>query len=174
MKRAISAVAVLMLTASLLGQGIDMDQLAAADEFRAGVVAFNNGEFANAVFSLNRSLSFKPEDVRTRFWLGRAFYYSGYEEEALVEWRWVLENGGESAFLRSRVERLEARRTLDPVGGAQDPGRYVTMEAMAGVRGENVDRKRTCSSAVLPWFARDLTARSTWSLSQLTRSYSWT
>ena len=138
MKRAISAVAVLMLTASLLGQGIDMDQLAAADEFRAGVVAFNNGEFANAVFSLNRSLSFKPEDVRTRFWLGRAFYYSGYEEEALVEWRWVLENGGESAFLRSRVERLEARRTLDPVGGAQDPGRYVTMEAMAGVRGENV------------------------------------
>lgn len=128
------AVLLLALSSGLVGQGIDMDQLAADDEFRAGVVALNFGEFANAVFSFNRSLSYKPESLRTRFWLGRAFYYSGYEEEALAEWRWVADNGDASAFLQSRIGALERSRMLDPAADSGAPGRYVTMEEISGVR----------------------------------------
>lgn len=145
MRRHLSIVLLVSLAFGVGAQSIDLGEVEADGEFRDGVVAFNYGELTNSVFALTRSLSFRPDDPLTRLWLGRAFYYTGYEEEALAEWRWVLENGGRSAFLQSRVTQLEQRRSLntegetparEEFGGRVLPDRYITMETLTGVREE--------------------------------------
>jgi DNA-binding beta-propeller fold protein YncE len=141
------ATAVLLVTlAGLLGgspataQNIDLDEITANDEFRWGVMSLHNGRINEAIASLNRSLSFDSDRPLTRYWLGRAYYYGGFEEAALQEWRWVAENGNRTAVLDKWIERLRLSRglTTERLGTEVSPGRYVTMVDMEG-RQENVE-----------------------------------
>jgi DNA-binding beta-propeller fold protein YncE len=93
-------------------QPLDFDQLRADEEFRSGVRAFHNGFYTEAIVSFQKSLSFKPEAVLTRSWLGRAFYLAGFNDAALAEWKTASAASGGSALLDSFVEVLEARQGL--------------------------------------------------------------
>ncbi len=119
-------------------QAIDLDAITANDEFRWGVVALHDGKINEAIESLNRSLSFASERVLTRYWLGRAYYYAGFEESALDEWRWVAERGSRTSVLEKWIERIELSRglTTERLGTAISPGRYVTMVDLAGRQAE--------------------------------------
>lgn len=93
---------------------IDIDAAEAAQEFRFGVLSFHAGRFNDAIVAFTRSLAFKPEDVRTREWLGRAYFQSGFEDAALNEWRLVIDEGGAGAYLRAFYDMIEYRRGLQP------------------------------------------------------------
>ena len=96
----------------LPGQDIDMDRVKADEFFRWGVIAFHDGYYNNAIQSFESALSLKPEDDLPRDWLGKAFYQSGLEEQALNEWDYIVQNGGGTQLLDSRIRFISYRRAL--------------------------------------------------------------
>lgn len=122
----------------VVAQNVDLDQITANDEFRWGVGSLHDGRINEAIASFNRSLSFDSDRGLTRYWLGRAYYYGGFEDAALEEWEWVSERGGRTAVLDRWIERVELSRglTTERLGNEIAPGRYVTMVDLAGRQGE--------------------------------------
>ena len=101
--------------------------IAAAQEFRLGVHAFNRFSYNEAILSFERALSFRPGEPLILDWLGRAYYRSGFEETAIRQWRAALDiygrNTGIGMLLGSRIETVTGRRFLLPI--ANDGVRYV-------------------------------------------------
>ncbi len=99
------------VSASLFAQ-VDFDVLNADESFREGVVRFHRASYNEAILSFQRSLSFVPDDPLVRLWLGRAYYFSGFEDAALNEWQDLEEEGLAAPFLRAFIDHLLARRSL--------------------------------------------------------------
>ena len=101
--------------------------LSAAEEFRIGIQAYNRFAYNEAILSFERALSFRPGEPLILDWLGKAYYRSGIEETALMQWRSALDvygrNTGAGMLLSSRIETVANRRFLLPV--ADDGVRYV-------------------------------------------------
>lgn len=89
---------------------LDFDRVQADSAFRDGVLFLHAGRVNDAVIAFQRTLSFKPDDVLARIWLGRAYYFGGYEEAAAEEWRQVSNLGGANPALVSFQDTLSARR----------------------------------------------------------------
>lgn len=145
-------------------QEIDLDTVTAAEELRWGVRAFHNGFYNESILSLSRSLAFQPENVLTRFWLGRAYYYSGFEEAGLQEWRTILQSEAGTAHLSTFVEIVESRRGLGRELAGE--GRYVVATRIRGVqqdsvlfRGPTSVRPRTDGSFYVVGFANHVVQR---------------
>jgi len=128
----------LVLTLSVFSQGDESlrppptggsgsDALAAAEEFRLGVQAYNRFFYNEAIRAFERALSFRPGEPLILDWLGRSYYRSGFEETALRQWRAALDiygrNTGVGMLLGARIETVANRRFLLPV--ADDGVRYV-------------------------------------------------
>ena len=128
-------VLLMCLLVSAVGAQISLDEITANDEFRWGVGALHDGKINEAIDSLNRSLSLASGRLLTRYWLGRAYYYAGFEQAALDEWRWVGDREWTS-MLGNWIERVELGRglTAERLGTEISPGRYVTMIDLAGVQ----------------------------------------
>jgi len=114
--------------------------LDAANEFRLGVHAYNRFSYNEALYSFERALSFSPAQAIILDWLGKAYYRSGFEEEALSQWRYALEaygrNTEDGMLIASRIETVANRRSLLPV--ARDGVRYVQSSRYPGRSGEIV------------------------------------
>lgn len=119
-------------------QQSDLDEITANDEFRWGVTSMHAGRINEAIASFARSLSFAPDRALTRYWLGRAYYFAGFERPALDEWRWIVERNGETAVLNKWIERVELSQglTTERLGLEVAPGRYVPMVDLLGVQNE--------------------------------------
>lgn len=109
---------------------LDYDQVRSDDALRDGVAAFHSGLYNKAILSLEEALRYKPAALAPRTWLGEALWASGLEEQALNEWRHVLRTGLEDDVLESRVDVLEARRSLVPE--LRGPDRYLPLFELAG------------------------------------------
>jgi DNA-binding beta-propeller fold protein YncE len=96
-----------------MSQTIDMDAAEAEQEFRWGVVAFHQGNFNEAILAFSRSLALSPEEPRPRFWLGLAYYRSGFHSAALGEWEKLLEAGEATTYLDNLIDTLGYRRSLE-------------------------------------------------------------
>jgi len=136
-----AVIGVLLFSVALAGahaQQVDTNQLAAREELRWGVTSYHTGNLNESIVSLNRSLAFNSSESLTRYWLGRAYYASGFEEAALQEWRWLVDRGFRTAALDSLIERTELQRGLTPerLGEELTPGRLVTMADVPGVQGD--------------------------------------
>ncbi len=131
MKRLL-ALALLLLAWGLTAQDkpLDYDQVRSDDALREGVSAFHSGLYNKAVLAFEESLRYKPAALSPRTWLGEALWASGLEEQALNEWRHVLQAGLEDDVLTSRVEVLEVRRSLD--AELRSPDRYLPLYELAG------------------------------------------
>lgn len=93
---------------------IDMDLIKAQEEFRWGVVAYNNGYYNRAILNFERSLALRPTDLLFREWLGRSYYKSGYEDAALNEWDNLIEAGtADNALINFRNIVAERRGLND-------------------------------------------------------------
>ncbi|MDR2543603.1 MAG: NHL repeat-containing protein [Treponema sp.] len=130
--------------------GTGADALAAAEEFRFGVQAFNRFSYNESILSFERALSFRPGEPMILDWLGRAYYRSGFEETALRQWRAALDiygrNSGAGMLLNSRIETVTNRRILLPV--VNDGVRYVESGRFPGKIGDIVLYRQPTS--VLP------------------------
>jgi DNA-binding beta-propeller fold protein YncE len=102
----------LLVCALTPAQEIDMEAAQAFEDFRWGVRAFHSGNFEDSILSLEKSLSRKPQDLRTRYWLANALHRAGFEDAALGEWRTLLEQEPGNAVVDNTVEVLTYRRGL--------------------------------------------------------------
>ncbi|MFW5694603.1 MAG: hypothetical protein ACOCYB_05505 [Alkalispirochaeta sp.] len=100
--------------AALWSQPIDLDDANAREEFRFGVQVYHAARFNDAIVAFTRALSFTPENLAVREWLGRAYFRTGLEDAALAEWEIVAEEGGAGAYLLSRLETLRYRQGVMP------------------------------------------------------------
>ncbi|TFG64017.1 MAG: 6-bladed beta-propeller, partial [Spirochaetales bacterium] len=112
-----------------------MLEVYARDEFRYGVQAFQRGLFNKSILSFEKSLSYKPDDILTKEWLGRAYFRSGFEDSAIDIWRSIIDANQGTALLRSKVETLEARRSLSRT--LSTPGRYITAADVSSKLGQD-------------------------------------
>jgi DNA-binding beta-propeller fold protein YncE len=102
----------LLVCALTTAQEIDMEAVQAFEDFRWGLRAFHSGNFEDSILSLEKSLSRKPQDLRTRYWLAEALYRAGFEDAALGEWRYLLEREPGNAVVDNIVDVLTYRRGL--------------------------------------------------------------
>ncbi|MCG8479304.1 MAG: NHL repeat-containing protein [Spirochaetales bacterium] len=121
-------------SAFVAAQTIDMDAAQAREEFRWGVQAYHATRFNDAIVAFNRALSFAPEDVLSREWLGRAYFRSGFEDAAVAEWDIVAGTGTVGAYLLSRLETVRYRQGLLPF--ADENLTLVRSQLLSGLQGE--------------------------------------
>ncbi|MFP4066788.1 MAG: VWA domain-containing protein [Spirochaetaceae bacterium] len=114
-------------------QGIDVDEIDAEEEFQFGVRAFHNGRYNEAILSFTRSLSFE-DDTRTRYWLGRAYYFGGFVDAALNQWQYIIDGREGSAQLRALIDIVSARQGVVPE--LYEPGEWTVMSELSGRQGE--------------------------------------
>ncbi|MFP4372741.1 MAG: 6-bladed beta-propeller [Spirochaetaceae bacterium] len=149
--RVVRSILLSMIVVGMLGfaapggeaQDIDMDRIEAEEEFRFGVRAFHNGRYNDAILSFSRSVSFAPEDMRTRYWLGRAYYFGGFVEAALNQWQYIVDAGEGSARLRALIDTVSARQGVVPE--LYEPGEWAVMSELEGIQGEGAVFRRPVS-----------------------------
>lgn len=107
-----------------------MAAVSAAEDFRSGVQAYNNGLFNRSIFYLEKSLSENPNDTQTKDWLARAYYRSGFLQNALGIWQNMIDTGKASVLLKSEVATIAARRGLGPELSQQS--RFVVAHTIRG------------------------------------------
>jgi hypothetical protein len=114
--RAAGLFAILLLLQTLPSgaQQIDLAEANAREEFRFGVQAYHATRFNDAIVAFNRALAFVPDDLRSREWLGRAYFRAGLEDAALAEWDNVVAEGGAGAYLISFLDTIRYRRGVLP------------------------------------------------------------
>src|SRR5574344_1432692 len=80
------------------------DEGIASQEFRRGVQAYYRGAFNESVMQLEKALSAKSDDNMILDWLGKAYYRSGMEGEALSAWQRAYDNGYGGLLMQNRIE----------------------------------------------------------------------
>jgi len=104
--------AVLFTAGAQQNEAIDSVKIRADEEFRWGVVSFHEGLYNKAILSLEKSLALDTDNDLTRFWLGRSYYQSGFEEAALNEWDNLIAAGNAGSVLMNFTETVSDRRGL--------------------------------------------------------------
>ncbi len=117
----------------------------AAEQLRLGVQAYHRGRYAEALLLFEKALAYAPAEPLSRFWLGRAYYKSGYSATALRAWEPLVSLPGAPPELASRVESIRAVRGLGP--GYAEP-RYVEVVRFEGKTGRETRFLRP--AALLP------------------------
>lgn len=80
----------------------------AREEFRKGLLLYNDYKYAGAVDLFVRSLSYNPEFLLSRRMLGMALYFSGQEQEALEQWQVFFDMGGYDPMLFVHIQNMRA------------------------------------------------------------------
>ncbi|MDC7126876.1 MAG: hypothetical protein PQJ46_14995 [Spirochaetales bacterium] len=86
---------------------IDLDLLSSQEEFKWGVKAYHRGLFNESARNFEKALSYKPENVDTKKWLGLAWYRSGFTDFAINEWESIQKAGKADSLLLNRLEILK-------------------------------------------------------------------
>ncbi|MCQ2576412.1 MAG: hypothetical protein MJ162_06680 [Treponema sp.] len=86
------------------------DEGFAAEEFRRGVQAYYKGAFNEAVVQFEKALSYLPDDNLILEWLGKSYYKTGLEGNALSYWQTSSDNGYGGLLLQNKIEIVRERR----------------------------------------------------------------
>ena len=100
-----------MVLTPLFGQGIDLDDVNAQEDFRWGVIAYNKANYNDAIRSFERALSLRPDNLLYQEWLGNALFRSGFVSAAEEIWAAVLQRKSDPP-LSSRLEIQQLRSGL--------------------------------------------------------------
>ena len=82
----------------------------AAEEFRRGVQAYYRGAYNEAIVQFEKALFYLPDDNLIMDWLGKSYYKTGLEGEALNYWQSAYENGYGDLLLQNKIEVVRERR----------------------------------------------------------------
>lgn len=83
----------------------------ASQEFRRGVQSYYRGQFNEAIMIFEKALAYLPNEPVIMDWLGKAYFHSGLEAEALEQWKRAYAQNYGGSLLRTRIETIEERRT---------------------------------------------------------------
>lgn len=103
-------------TTSSAGMKVPSDRIRNSDEgfasedFRRGVQSYYRGAFNEAIVQFEKALSYLPNDNLILDWLGKAYYKTGLEGEALANWQQAVTNGYGDLLLTNKIEIVKDRR----------------------------------------------------------------
>ena len=80
------------------------DKGMAAEEFRRGVQAYYRGTYSEAIIQFEKALSYMPNDNLILEWLGKSYYKSGLEGNALESWEYAANTGYGGLLLKNKIE----------------------------------------------------------------------
>ena len=86
------------------------DESFAAEEFRRGIQSFYRGSYNDSVFCFEKALTYLPEDNLILTWLGKSYYRSGLEANALEAWTQAEESGYGGLLLKNMIQVVKERR----------------------------------------------------------------
>jgi len=116
---AAAAVLVLLSVAPSAAQSRDLARFERAkEEFRQGMIHFNNMRYLASVEFFRRALSIHPDYYTAREYLARSYRLAGFTEEALGEWETLAEESPDNAPVRAKIDAIRFRE-----GGLFAPGR---------------------------------------------------
>ncbi len=127
-----------------------MDAVKSQEFFRWGVNAYHSSYFNKAIQSFEKALSFKPHDPVTRTWLGKAFYKSGLEEQALHEWNYLVQNEKSDSVLNNWIKFVSFQRSLGPELYEEEESRFVVSFEIDGNNSDYYPFKRPTSVRATP------------------------
>ncbi len=90
-------------------QDVSLEAVQALEEWRWGVISYNDGLPGKALLALERAVTLNPADPGIREWLGRSYWRSGMEDAALKVWDRLADDGLASTSLQNRAEQLRRR-----------------------------------------------------------------
>ena len=102
---------------------LDMASIGAQDEFAWGVRSFHSSLYNEAIRSFEQSLSYKPDNPLTRYWLGLTYMRSGFDETALSIWRSLMELDNPPPITESKIALLSWKRGVGKE--LEGPGRQL-------------------------------------------------
>jgi len=100
---------VVFASAPLPAQSVSLELTKALDEWRWGVISYNDGLPGKSLLALERALTLNPTDPAIREWLGRSYWRSGLEDAALAIWDGLTDEGLASFVIQNRAEQLRRR-----------------------------------------------------------------
>ena len=110
----IALLPVFILNAQVMGPD-DLAAVNAREEFRIGVQAYNRFAFNEAILSFERALYYRPGEPLILEWLGNAFFRSGFEDTALMQWMLAAQaygfTSGPGILLSSKIETVRNSRS---------------------------------------------------------------
>ena len=131
----------------LPSQELGLEAAQALDEWRWGVVAYNDGLPGKSLLAMERALTLNPEDTRILEWLGRAYRRSGMENAALDIWDGLDRNGNADTALKRRIEQLRRRIRGDEEIPVDDD--WIPLAAFAGVEDDTLYFRRPSAARSL-------------------------
>jgi len=99
----------ILSVSSVSSQDISLEAVQALEEWRWGVISYNDGLPGKALLAMERAVTLNPTDPGIREWLGRAYWRSGMEDAALEVWDRLSGEGLASSALENRAEQLRRR-----------------------------------------------------------------
>ena len=119
-----------------------MDEVNAREDFRWGVIAYNRGNYNDAIRSFERSLALKPDNTDYQEWLGSALFRAGFTGASMEIWENIL-NSKQDPVLNNRVEIAGYRQGVGRE--LEGPGKYVVSGLIEGINSEYTLFKRPSS-----------------------------
>lgn len=117
----------------------------ALDEWRWGVLSYNDGKLGKALQAFERAISLNPADPTMREWLGKSYLRSGMERAALNQWDQLVNKNQASIVLQSKTEQLRHRISEGQEAPDDD---WISLTSFHGTEGD------------ISFFERPLVARS--------------
>ncbi len=99
-------------------------RLTAERLFKEGVYYFNQREYIAASSKFTSALSSDVTYYKGKYWLGKAYYHSGYIQNAIIEWERALNAVGEDHLLQNKITRL-LRAMVDPAKPKVDANEFL-------------------------------------------------
>ncbi|KGM43262.1 hypothetical protein S1OALGB6SA_1075 [Olavius algarvensis spirochete endosymbiont] len=102
-------VSFMLVLVAQTGSAQNFEAARALDEWRWGVLSYNDGKLGKALLAFERAISLNPTDPDMREWLGKSYWRSGMEREALDLWNQLMNENQASIALQNKMEQLQHR-----------------------------------------------------------------
>lgn len=120
----------------------------AEEEFRRGVYSYYRGNYNEAIALFEKALSYLPGENRILEWLGKSYYMSGVEGEALRQWDLAHQQEWGGLLLSNRIEIVGDRRVTDTEYGFTQ--RFTEAGSFPNVNGKTLIYSHPISSLPNP------------------------
>jgi hypothetical protein len=142
-KKPTLAVCFLTLASPLLiAQNFDIQAARSDEQLRWGIQAYHRGFYSDAMVSLQKSLSILPSNTLAQTWLGRVYFKSGFEQEALATWERMERAGTADDIVRNWTQVIRQRSGTDR-DLSRKPVFVVNAELDAGMAGGHPFKRPT-------------------------------
>lgn len=91
---------------------LDLDYEYSMEYFQKGIRAYHNTQYEYAITNFLKSLSYKEDNDKSRYFLGESYRKAGYNENALFAWNSLLAMGYNDRGLKNRISYIYNKRGM--------------------------------------------------------------